>query len=758
MVFYVLAAGLTAGLMGLGVHAVGAATLAVAVVLATRLLVAAVTRPGDGVENAVVKQGGPVSLGPVSVGDADDKSGHSRFLHAVLDGVDLQIGVLDESGRLIETNQAWDDFAGSMRIADESTVGASFYNVCREGGVYEGESPTRIAGAIRQAAAGQGGRFRADYTVLMSDEARTIEVTVAPLPAGYGGSVIVTQRDRTAEQIAAQKTLHEKQRAITLADALEASQSSLDLALQAADLGLWQWDIPTGYFELSDDWIRKLGVDPIDFTPDLGALRSWLHPDDRKIWTARAAAGLAGDEPFDRQFRLRSIGGEYRWFQVLGRAISYDATGAPECLSGILIDIDARKSTELRHAGMAKIIEESMNEVYVVDSQTLRFVEVNCCARENLGYSLTELQSMTPFDLKQEGERSMISERMASIAEGLAPRLDFESLHVRRDGTTYPCLMTLQKTQLLDRDVYVATGMDVTERRRLETQLAQARRLESIGELAAGVAHEMNTPLQYVGNNIQYLSECSAVIFEIVDAFLKSLDPATPSKQWSVRREEVRQLIKKTGFERIRREAPHAIAECREGVERVLQVVRAMKDFSRPESIDLAPADLNHALRNAAIVTRNRWSMAGELDLELDPTLRQVVCQEGAINQVFVNLIVNAADAIVERLQNDPNGPSGKISARTHSDGEWAVFEIEDNGSGMSAEVQRRAFDPFFSTKEVGKGSGQGLALSHAIVSQNHGGAIQIDSTPGVGTVVRVKLPVAGASNKTSDLFPAIVG
>jgi ammonium transporter len=673
---------------------------------------------------------------------ATELRGYGEFLLAVLDGVDLQICILDEAGNIVETNLTWDKFAHSAGVADRAKVGASFQELCLAGKTYDKDSAEQIVEAVTQIAAGGGLSFHTECRVQLSDSERCFEIKVRPLPAHERGAVIVTQLDRTKERQAQELILQEKHKAECLADALEASQAALDLAMKAAELGLWHWDIATGYFELSADWLERIGIDELRFHPDISTLRNLLPPEELTLWTPEDASSVADDEPYDRQFRLRRPDGSYRWVQVLGRAVSMTEQGTPECLTGILIDIDARKSAELRDAGMAKIIEESNKLLFVCDRKTKRFIEVNRGARENLGYSIEELRGMTPYDITPADLHAEVGKRISDLASGVATRTDFETVHVRRDGTTYPALLTVQPARLLERDVYVAIGSDMSQRLELERQLADARRLESIGQLAAGVAHEMNTPLQFVENNIEFLQQCSSAWFEVFNAFEELLDPTAPPQSWRDRQTEFRELLERVRFDHIRKETPKAIADCHEGVNRVLQIVRAMKDFSHPGEHRHTLTDLNRGLSSTVTVTRNRWKLAGELTLDLDPYLPHVECQGSSINQVFVNLIVNAADAIIERHEHDPLAPAGLISVRSYTDGESAVFEFADNGSGMPQEVQRRAFDPFFTTKEVGKGTGQGLSLCHTIIVKAHHGAIDVESTPGAGTLLRVRLPL----------------
>lgn len=676
---------------------------------------------------------------------------YGRFLRSVIDGLPSQVCILDASARIIETNRAWDRFVDAAGLADEGAAGSSFVQFCRTSQLYLSPRGDRVKTAALAIAAGDEHNFRNRFTTRLRGCTRTIDIHLVPLDGADRGRVMVVQDDRTDEHEGQRQLRFEKEKAEKLAGALVTSQTSLELAVRGGNLGLWHWDIDSDYFELTPDWIAEFGHEAAEFGADVQHFRELLHPDDAAVWTAEDAHGLAQDEPYDRHFRLRRADGGYVWVHALGRANAVKADGSPASLAGVMIDIDVRKQAELRVAGLAKIVEESLNEVFVVDRETDRFIEVNRGARENLGYSMDELLGMRITDVEDGQHESGWRERVGPLLNGEVERLEFESVNRRRDGSAYPILLVLQCSRLMGRDVLVGIGVDLTLRRDLEEQLQSSRRLESIGQLAAGVAHEMNTPLQYVSNNIRFLSDCSERLFQSLAVYDRELSLEGPAVPWEERAERIAEATLNFKFDHIQQEFPRAIADSLEGVDRVLQIVRAMREFSHPGAVGMTPTDLNRCLQSTATVTRNHWKDAGELTLDLATDLPEVECDAPLMNQVFVNLIVNAADAVIERRDRDPEAPEGLISVRSCWGSENAVFEVEDNGCGMPPGVIRRAFDPFFTTKEVGKGTGQGLALCHSIVARRHGGTLSIRSTPGVGTVMRVQIPLKSARPATPN-------
>jgi PAS domain S-box-containing protein len=268
------------------------------------------------------------------------------------------------------------------------------------------------------------------------------------------------------------------------------------------------------------------------------------------------------------------------------------------------------------------------------------------------------------------------------------------------------------------------------ERDRLEDNLRQAQKLEAIGQLAAGIAHEINTPTQYVGDNLRFLKESFGELHSLLGELV------------SLGGEPADKLLSEADFEYLKEEIPRALAQSLEGVDRVAKIVRAMKEFSHPAREKTA-TDLNRAIQSTCTVASNEWKYVAEIEMDLDANLPAVHCSPAEFNQVVLNMIVNAAHAIADVVGDGGNG-KGKIKVRTRPEGEFAVVEISDSGSGMPAHIQQRIFDPFFTTKEVGKGTGQGLAIAHNVIVDKHGGTIKVTSAPGAGTTFTIRLPIGG--------------
>lgn len=296
---------------------------------------------------------------------------------------------------------------------------------------------------------------------------------------------------------------------------------------------------------------------------------------------------------------------------------------------------------------------------------------------------------------------------------------------------------------------FLITGADITERKVLEEQLRQAQKLEAIGQLAAGIAHEINTPAQYVGDNTKFLQEMWPTVDKILalcmrlqeESLAGSLAPGTIA--------ELLQCTEESEPAYLLREVPQAISQTLEGVQRVSKIVKAMKEFSHPGSEGKSAIDINHAIETTIAVARNEWKYVADVQTCFAADLPPVPCLAGEFNQVMLNLLINAAHAIASAL-GAGSAAKGTITISTRRDGDWAEVRIQDTGGGVPENIRGRIFEPFFTTKEVGKGTGQGLALAHTVIVKKHEGQIWFESEAGKGTTFFLRLPLG-----PSDTVPS---
>lgn len=271
-----------------------------------------------------------------------------------------------------------------------------------------------------------------------------------------------------------------------------------------------------------------------------------------------------------------------------------------------------------------------------------------------------------------------------------------------------------------------------------QAQLIHASKMESLGTLAGGIAHEINTPAQFIGNNLKFLKGAVADVQELLDAYEDLVLKIGGEDLLKQEREALGAARERLDIEFLNEEMPSAAAQALDGVSQISSIVLAMKEFAHPSKKEMRPVDINALLQRASTISRGEWKHAGRLELKLDPSLPKALGQEDELNQVFLNLIINASQAIEEG-----GGKEGKIiiTSSVHEDSVRII--VSDNGPGIPEDIRERIFDPFFTTKSVGKGSGQGLAIAYDIIVKKHGGALELVSDMGEGSTFNIELPVA---------------
>ncbi len=415
-----------------------------------------------------------------------------------------------------------------------------------------------------------------------------------------------------------------------------------------------------------------------------------------------------------------------------------------------------RQETEADLANFKTTLDNINDCVFMFRPDTLRFFYVNQGAVEQVGYSAEELLTMTPLDIKPEFTEEDFRDMITMLVNKERDSLTFETVHWHKSKGGVPVEVTLQYVVPENgKGRCVALVRDITKRKtareekeKMQSRLVQSQKMESVGQLAAGIAHEINTPAQYVGSNIDFLDEAFTDIGGLVDKSNELLTMAEkeniPPEKW----EELAEEFEEADWEYLAEEIPKAIRQSRDGIKRISTIVQAMKEFSHPGSKEISLNNINHIIKNTVTVARNEWKYVAEVKSGLDPNLPSVPCLADEMGQVFLNIIINAAHAIKEKLGDNPDGEKGTIKIVSRQKDNWVEIAIADSGMGMPDVILDKIFDPFFTTKEVGKGTGQGLAIARDVVESKHGGRLMVKSEMGQGTTFIIRLPLQRKTGK----------
>jgi PAS domain S-box-containing protein len=370
-----------------------------------------------------------------------------------------------------------------------------------------------------------------------------------------------------------------------------------------------------------------------------------------------------------------------------------------------------------------------------------RIVDVNCALEEMSGYSREEILGKNYLGFLAADDVAVSQQAYVELVDGTRRANRTQRQLVAKDGR--PLLVNVGLTAVRDHEgkaqLLIVTVEDVTERTRLEIELRHAQKLESVGRLAAGIAHEINTPIQFVGDNVSFLSGAFEQLLALCATYQSVCRRSADGRVSAEDIAQIKRDEEQADLDYLRGNIPTSIASTLDGVGRVAKIVQSMKAFAHPDREEKDFADLNLALGNTLIVATNELKYVATVETEFGD-LPLVSCFLSDLNQVFLNLLVNAAHAIGDVVGK--SGQRGVIRVRTYREKDRAVVAISDTGTGIPANVQGRIFDPFFTTKEVGKGTGQGLALARSVVVEEHGGTLTFATEMGKGTTFFIHLPV----------------
>ena len=507
-------------------------------------------------------------------------------------------------------------------------------------------------------------------------------------------------------------------------DVLRLRDTQLLESQRLAHIGSWERDVVTNRVTWSDELYRIFGYDPHTTTASFQLLLDSIHQDDRERFMQAGKEAVYENKPYHIDFRILRKDRTEAVIHSRGE-VFHNKDGKPVLFRGTVQDITERVRAEEKATSLARILETSLNEIYIFDAETLKFIFVNQGAQDNLGYSMEELRQMTPLHIKPEFTAEMFSHLIEPLRSNAQNRIQFSTIHRRKDNSVYPVEVHLQRSVFERIPVYVAIILDITERKKLEAQLLQAHKMEAVGLLAGGIAHDFNNILTAI---IGYASIMQMKMIKD-NPLTKILDSILASTQ------------------------------------RAANLTKNLLAFSRKQVMQLQPVDLNKIVRNVDNLLSRILGEDIELKATFAPGEIMIHADRSQIEQVLMNLATNARDAMpaggslsieVSRAAVDADIIGMQGSAPS---GSYALLSVSDTGTGLDETTKKRMFDPFFTTKEVNKGTGLGLSIVYGIVKQ-HEGYISIDSVEGKGTTFRIYLPLCQTVNeeKPSVVIPASRG
>jgi two-component system, NtrC family, sensor kinase len=416
-----------------------------------------------------------------------------------------------------------------------------------------------------------------------------------------------------------------------------------------------------------------------------------------------------------------------------------DGPGDPSAvlrLSGARIEESSRQdlATALAHERtlLRTMIDLIPAFIYAKDVGS-RFIAMNTALARNMGTTSDQAIGRTDFDFHTPDlAKKFYADEQALIKSGQSI-IDLEEPGFDQ-VTGQPRTVVTSKVPLRDENGMVigliGVGFDITERKLAEQRLAAGEKLESIGRLAAGVAHEINTPIQFLNDSVYFIREAMQDLMAH-NAKLTAMLP-TPMEP-------------DENIEDLKIELPPALDRVVDGLARIAEIVRSMKEFSHADQDEMSRVDLNRAIMSTLVIARTEYKYVADVETDLAKDLPFVTCHGGQINQVVLNLVVNAAHAIEDVIRG--TGKKGVIKVKSCVENDQVVISISDTGGGIPEPIRKRIFDPFFTTKEVGKGTGQGLSIAHNVI-KSHGGKLEFETEIGKGTTFYVRLPIDAAESE----------
>jgi two-component system NtrC family sensor kinase len=662
------------------------------------------------------------------------------------DALDLGLCALDAAGVIIGVNHAWTLLLRDAVRAASAPGEVSFasWAALATPGCWSAALADVVA-QVRLALSGERVAVHLEHSVPVGDSVREIDLGVRTLdpPTDSGARVLVSAQDVT-----------ERMWAHHLSPAQRKERERLELVVRYTDSAIAVLDMDGVIEWVSDTFIALTGFG----REEAVGRRRWdlvRGPFLQTAAYARFDAEVRAGRPATVEAPVHRPDGSLYWaawtvqpMYAEGRAVNLlcierDITKrrrAEEMARQTLVRAQ-RLGAELRQEKylMTSVLSTVPHGVWWKDTE---LTYLGC----NQAYvALRGLSSAAEVVGRKEHQvlvNDLFGPRLAELEEQVLAGGDPVNDHrltIAEPGQSLQTFLISVLPRVENRQLVGVLGVctDVSQMAELERQVSQTSRLESIGQLAAGIAHEINTPVQYASDNVRFVADSFDAIYRAV----RELQALSGERHDPVLQGRVASLIEDVDLDFLAEEVPAALAQSQEGLDRVAQIVRAMKEFSHPGG-ERTPTDINQLVESTVQVSRNEWKYVARLEQNLAPDVGQVPCYAGDVKQALLNILVNAAHAVEERRRRQGSDQLGLIKVSTvHVDGD-VMISVADDGVGMDEEVLRRIFDPFFTTKSVGKGTGQGLSLAHSAIVTKHRGRIEVTSRPMAGSVFTIVLPV----------------
>ncbi|MBI4804828.1 MAG: PAS domain S-box protein [Desulfovibrio sp.] len=626
------------------------------------------------------------------------------------------------------------------------------------------QTDSKLQSVVKESLNGKPSFFEDIYTSATGNKTSYIRMVFNPVNPGKPPTDVIV----TIEDISERMQQQEK---------LRVTSERLQLATEASNIGIWDYDLVHKSLIWDPMMYKLYGFENQNHAVTYKDWESRIHPDDLDASRTAIMQALNGKEDFSFEFRIFWDIDKSIHYIKASALIKRDENGNALRMVGTNLDITAMKNAESElHAAYTEIEQRVANRTQelaranellqseiidrklahreinqILSSISSILIGVDCqgavvrwndAAANIFGLNAPDVIGKPLYDLPIPWDWEMIVAGVLQTRTELKPKRFYNLWYERIDGQDGFFVVTIGPlwNEEGGYDGYLILGDDISEVKFLEAQLANAAKLEAIGQLAAGIAHEINTPTQYVGDSVTFLKESFDDIGQLfTTAERYSNEPEKVGQEAAL---ALRNLLEKIDADFLQAEIPKTIERIFDGIERISTIVQAMRRFSFAGGEEKRAFNLKNAIENTLVISRNEWKYVAEAQTDFDKDLPDILCMPGEISQVLLNIIVNAAHAIGDVVQGTSN--LGLITITTKADGDFAEIRIRDTGTGIPKDVGDKVFNLFFTTKEVGKGTGQGLAIAYDIVVNKHGGTLEYESEPGAGTTFIIRLPCDG--------------